>query len=86
MTGVGNVAPSVRLLAGSTVRVYFCSPVSSKTAGSLAWMKNVADPVVVGVPLSTPVRGFSDSHDGRPPNTGCQVADPEPPDVSRVIR
>ena len=59
-------------------------PVSDEALLSVALMVKLEEPVVVGVPLRTPVLAFSASHDGKLPVLTAKVYAPEPPVALRV--
>ena len=63
----------VRLLAALTVSVYAWLPVKLVLLASVALIVNEDEPVVVGVPLSTPVVELSDNQDGRVPALTAKV-------------
>ena len=54
-------------------------PVSAASLLSVALIVKLDDPVLVGVPLSTPVFAFNASHDGKLPALTEKVYAPEPP-------
>ena len=54
-------------------------PVSEVLLLSVAWIVKLDEPVLVGVPLSTPVLAFNASHDGKLPALTVKVYAPEPP-------
>ena len=54
-------------------------PVSAASLLSVALIVKLDDPVLVGVPLSTPVLAFNASHDGKLPALTAKVYVPEPP-------
>jgi hypothetical protein len=70
---------TVKLLAWFTVRVYPWLPVRPLMLLSVVVTVNVYVPVVVGVPLSTPVLVFRTAQDGRLPEVTANVYVPEPP-------
>jgi hypothetical protein len=76
---------TVRLVAWLAVSVYPRLPVRPLMLLSVAVIVNVYVPVVVGVPLSTPVVELRDSHDGRLPEVTANVYVPEPPVALRVV-
>ena len=51
---------------------------------SVAWIVKLDDPVLVGVPLRTPVLAFNASHDGKLPALTVKVYVPEPPVALRA--
>jgi hypothetical protein len=57
---------TLRPLAAFTISVYVWLPITPAVLLSVAEMVNVAEPVLVGVPLSTPVLVFRTSQDGIP--------------------
>ncbi len=52
---------------------------------SVAVMVKLDVPVVVGVPLSTPVPEFNANHDGKLPAVTAKVYVPEPPVALRAV-
>ena len=74
---------TVRLLAAFTTSVYIWLPVTPLFLLSVAEMVKVDEPVVVGVPLSTPVVVFSVSQDGIP-EVAANVYVPDPPEAATV--
>ena len=60
------------------------APVSAASLLSVALIVKLDDPVLVGVPLSTPVLAFNASHDGKLPALTAKVYDPEPPVALKV--
>ena len=58
---------TVKLLAGFTVSVYALLPRRDELLRSVAVIVKLDEPVVVGVPLNTPVFTFSANHDGSTP-------------------
>ena len=54
-------------------------PVSEASLLSVALIVKLDDPVLVGVPLRTPVLAFNASHDGKLPALIEKVYVPEPP-------
>ena len=64
---------TVKLLAAFTVSVYAWLPVRLVLLLSVALIVKEEEPVVVGVPLRTPVLEFIDSHDGRLPADTAKV-------------
>jgi hypothetical protein len=59
-------------------------PVSDVLLLSVALIVKLELPVVVGVPLNTPVLEFRLSHDGKVPALTAKVYVPEPPVALRV--
>ena len=59
-------------------------PVSAASLLSVALIVKLDDPVLVGVPLSTPVFAFNASHDGKLPALTAKVYVPEPPVTLRA--
>ena len=59
-------------------------PVSVVLLLSAAVIVKLKVPVVVGVPLNTPVLAFSASHDGKLPALTAKVYAPEPPVALKV--
>ena len=59
-------------------------PVSVVLLLSLAVIVKLKVPVVVGVPLNTPVPAFSANHDGKLPALTAKVYAPEPPVALKV--
>ena len=59
-------------------------PVSVVLLLSAAVIVKLKVPVVVGVPLNTPVLAFSASHDGKLPALIAKVYAPEPPVALKV--
>ena len=54
-------------------------PVSAASLLSVALIVKLDDPVLVGMPLRTPVLAFNASHDGKLPPLTVKVYAPEPP-------
>ena len=60
-------------------------PVSAVLSLSVALIVKLDDPVLVGVPLRTPVLAFNASHDGKLPALTAKVYVPDPPVALRAV-